>query len=66
MFLNRVEEEVRQSGADLIFLHVNKRNIQAIRSYERNGYRKEESVVVNIGGGFVMDDYIMVKHLSVS
>jgi ribosomal protein S18 acetylase RimI-like enzyme len=47
-----------------IILNVNKRNAQAIRAYERNGFVVREAVVVDIGGGFVMDDYVMAKRLA--
>ncbi len=46
-----------------IILNVNKNNAQAIRAYARSGFVIREAVVVDIGGGFVMDDYIMAKHL---
>jgi ribosomal protein S18 acetylase RimI-like enzyme len=51
-----------QRRATLI-LNVNKNNAQAIRAYVRNGFVVRESAVVDIGGGFVMDDYIMAKRL---
>jgi ribosomal protein S18 acetylase RimI-like enzyme len=40
---------------------VNKRNRNAIAAYEKYGFRIVDSVVKDIGGGFVMDDYIMSK-----
>ncbi|HEV3239094.1 MAG TPA: GNAT family N-acetyltransferase [Casimicrobiaceae bacterium] len=46
-----------------LVLNVNKNNAQAIRAYERNGFAIREAVVVDIGGGFVMDDYVMAKRL---
>lgn len=46
-----------------LVLNVNKRNLQAIRAYEKNGFVIRESVVVDIGGGYVMDDYVMAKSL---
>ncbi len=46
-----------------IVLNVNKNNTQAIHAYARNGFVVREAVVVDIGGGFVMDDYIMAKRL---
>ena len=46
-----------------IILNVNKNNAQAIRAYARNGFVVREAVVVDIGAGFVMDDYIMAKRL---
>jgi len=62
--LRHVEREVRRLGARRVVLSVNKRNTQAIAAYKRNGYVIAESVVTNIGGGFVMDDYIMAKEFS--
>jgi ribosomal protein S18 acetylase RimI-like enzyme len=46
-----------------LVLNVNKRNVQAIRAYEKNGFVIRESVVIDIGGGYVMDDYVMAKSL---
>ena len=51
-----------QHRATLV-LNVNKNNAQAIRAYARNGFVVREAVVVDIGGGFVMDDYLMAKRL---
>lgn len=45
-------------------LQVNKRNEKAIRVYRGAGYGVREEVVVDIGSGFVMDDYIMEKRLT--
>ena len=45
-------------------LSVNKHNTRAIAAYRRNGFVIAESVVTDIGGGFVMDDYVMAKNLS--
>ena len=36
---------------------------QAMRAYEKHGFAIREAVVVDIGGGFVMDDYVMAKPL---
>ena len=47
-----------------LILNVNKQNLRAIRAYERNGFLVREAVVVDIGGGFVMDDYVMAKRLA--
>lgn len=40
-------------------LTVNKNNKKTILTYTNWGFRKIDSVVVDIGNGFVMDDYIM-------
>jgi len=36
----------------------------AIAVYRRNGFVIAESVITDIGGGFVMDDYVMAKELA--
>jgi hypothetical protein len=43
---------------------VNKANARAIMAYKRNGFVITESVITDIGGGFVMDDYVMAKDLA--
>jgi ribosomal protein S18 acetylase RimI-like enzyme len=61
--LQHCEREIRKSGARRLILSVNKRNARAIAAYQRNGFVIAESVVTDIGGGFVMDDYVMAKKL---
>jgi len=61
--LQQVEREVRAAGARRLVLSVNKRNAKAIAAYRRNGFVIAESVVTDIGGGFVMDDFVMAKDL---
>jgi hypothetical protein len=46
-----------------LILAVNKRNERAIAAYRRHGFAVRESVCVDIGHGFVMDDFIMAKSL---
>jgi GNAT superfamily N-acetyltransferase len=62
--LQHCEREVRAAGAHRLILSVNKRNAKAIAAYQRNGFVIVESVVTDIGGGFVMDDFIMAKELT--
>jgi RimJ/RimL family protein N-acetyltransferase len=62
--LARIEEFAQTQRATSIYLFVNKRNEKAIRAYLRFGFVIEEAVVKDIGGGFVMDDYKMRKHLT--
>lgn len=59
--LQHCVQAVRVAGARCLFLSVNKRNTKAIAAYKRNGFIIADSVVTDIGGGFVMDDYIMAK-----
>jgi len=62
--LQHVEREVRAVAGRRLILSVNKRNTKAITAYKRNGFAIVESVVTDIGGGFVMDDYVMAKELA--
>jgi ribosomal protein S18 acetylase RimI-like enzyme len=64
LLLRHCEREACKLGADRLVLTVNKRNSKAIAAYQRNGFSITDSVVVNIGGGFVMDDYVMAKGLN--
>ena len=59
--LKHCEGEAQRLGARRLVLAVNKRNASAIAAYRRNGFAVAESVTADIGGGFVMDDFIMAK-----
>jgi GNAT superfamily N-acetyltransferase len=61
MLLARALESARKNGCGTMALAVNKRNRNAISAYRKHGFRIESSIVKDIGGGFVMDDYLMVK-----
>ncbi len=62
--IGHVEQAARNAGCRFIVLNVNKHNTQSIAAYERCGFAKRESVVVDIGGGFVMDDFVLAKSLA--
>ena len=53
----------RSQRCTRLVLAVNKRNAYAIAAYRKHGFGIEQAVVKDIGGGFVMDDYIMVRSL---
>jgi diamine N-acetyltransferase len=61
--ISHVEEKARQRGLKVLLLTVNKGNHNAVAAYKKNGFTIRETGVIDIGGGFVMDDYIMVKSL---
>ncbi|MDA8412367.1 MAG: GNAT family N-acetyltransferase [Desulfobacteraceae bacterium] len=61
--LTEVERIARDNAATKLVLNVNRHNTKAIHAYERAGWKISETVVVDIGNGFVMDDYIMTKQL---
>lgn len=64
--LERVHALAARRGARQVWLQVNKNNTRAIRAYERAGYGVERSAVFDIGGGFVMDDFIMTRTIPLS
>lgn len=56
-----IEDIAREKGLDKITLTVNKNNTDAIKAYEKFGFKNTGPIVTDIGGGFVMDDYRMEK-----
>ena len=58
--LELIERLARERGATHLWLTVNKGN-PSVRAYERLGFRIVEALVMDIGGGFVMDDYRMER-----
>lgn len=56
----------KADGAAEMTLRVNRANHRAIRCYERNGFIREREIDTDIGHGFVMDDYWMVRKLTES
>ncbi|MNC98616.1 Acetyltransferase (GNAT) family protein [compost metagenome] len=61
MLIAHARAEARQQGCHRLVLAVNKNNATAIAAYLKHGFRIADAVVTEIGGGFVMDDYIMEK-----
>ena len=57
--LKKIMEVARETGKASIYLTVNKYNQNSIEVYEHKGFSTIDSVVTDIGHGFVMDDYIM-------
>lgn len=51
-------------GLSLLWLTVNKGN-PSVQAYQRLGFRIAEELVMDIGGGFMMDDFRMEKALRV-
>ena len=64
LMLKHVQKVARHRGFQTMTLCVNKRNASAITAYRKHGFAIRESIIADIGGGFVMDDYVMVKLLS--
>lgn len=60
--LSEVEERAKKAENNFLFLNVNKYN-SAISFYEKQGFVKVADEVIDIGQGYVMDDYIMEKEI---
>ena len=58
--IRRVIDVAKMAGARIV-LNVNKANFRAQRAYERAGFRVVDSVTNDIGGGFVMDDFVYAR-----
>lgn len=64
LMLEHVEHHGRALGRHTVVLQVNRRNFPAIAFYRRTGFTVREAAVFDIGGGFVMDDFLMAKPLA--
>jgi len=61
--LDHVERRALQEGGRSLMLQVNKRNDKGLALYRRANFTVREAIVFDVGEGFVMDDYVMVKAL---
>ena len=61
LLIDRVGQVARRLGCKHLVLAVNKGNRAAIDAYLKHGFRVADATVKDIGGGFIMDDYVMVK-----
>jgi|SRR6218665_254881 len=55
-------DEAKKNQSNLLHLNVNKAN-KAVSFYKHLGFNVHEEEILDIGNGFVMDDYIMTKNL---
>ena len=61
--LAHVEGRSRKLDRRRLWLQVNKRNAGAVKFYSAAGFEVVREAVFEIGGGFVMDDYVMAKRV---
>ena len=54
-----IKQFMRHHVFEKLILTVNKNNTSAIAAYLRYGFKKSDGIVIHIGNGFVMDDYLM-------
>jgi ribosomal protein S18 acetylase RimI-like enzyme len=64
LMIERACEAARTRDCRRLVLAVNKRNASAIAAYRKHGFGIADAITKDIGGGFVMDDYLMVKPLA--
>lgn len=57
--LNDIKTFAQDRAATRLSLQVNRGNTAAIAAYQKYGFITREARVFEIGGGFVMDDYVM-------
>tara|TARA_R110002049_G_scaffold304526_3_gene499867 strand:+ start:5334 stop:5858 length:525 start_codon:yes stop_codon:yes gene_type:complete len=60
-----IEEKAKTYNLNKIRLTVNKYNINSIKAYEKMGFKNVRELVQDIGNGFVMDDFELVKMLAI-
>lgn len=61
--LDHLARQLKAAACPEVTLRVNRRNDRAIRCYQRNGFRQIGTDCLDIGGGFVMDDFLMSRSL---
>lgn len=61
---DKIKEIAKELNHNKIRLTVNKYNTNTIKAYEKWGFKTVDSVVTDIGEGYVMDDYIMEFNLN--
>ena len=57
--IDQVKQIAQQHGLDVIRLTVNRDNSDTIAAYNRMGFAVTGELCADIGGGYVMDDYLM-------
>ena len=53
----------KEAGATRVWLRVNKRNVRAQKAYRAAGFANVRALCTDIGGGFVMDDFVFERRL---
>lgn len=64
LMMRTVEDACRAHGRRVLYLTVNKGNLDSIAIYRRSGFEVREEAVFDIGNGYVMDDYVMAKRIA--
>jgi ribosomal protein S18 acetylase RimI-like enzyme len=59
LLIQEIKRLCQQENQESIVLNVNKFNFQAISFYVSQGFKESYREVIDIGGGFVMDDLVL-------
>jgi GNAT superfamily N-acetyltransferase len=59
-----IEGKAKAWDCSAISVTVNKYNVDSIKAYQQMGFKKVDTIVQDIGNGYVMDDYLMEKKLA--
>lgn len=62
--LSEVERLAKLHNTVTLQLNVNRNNQRAISAYRRAGWQVADEVIIDIGNGYVMNDYVMAKQLA--
>jgi len=57
--IKSIQEMACAAQDEALYLNVNKYNIQAIKFYEYIGFKEIAQEVIDIGNGYVMDDFVL-------
>ena len=53
----------KEAGATRVWLRVNKQNVRAQKAYRAAGFSNVRALCTDIGGGFVMDDFVFARRV---
>lgn len=63
LLISKIEDAAKRNGNSKVTLNVNRYN-NAVNFYLKNGFFKAGEEDINIGNGYLMEDFIMEKDLS--
>ena len=59
LLLDFAIQQAKNHNLTTLWLTVNKDNSNTIQWYKKHGFKIKEKIVMDIGNGFVMDDYVL-------
>lgn len=54
-------EKAKTENFKTVWLTVNKNNVNSIQWYQKKEFEIKDKIVIDIGNGFIMDDYLLEK-----